>query len=208
MGLPGFGRAAAISIVVTLLGCGTVRQVTEALIGIERLQFRLHGIRDFTLAGIPLAQRQTVGDVTVAEATQLLTFYRRGTLPAEFTVEIAVRNPNDGREGRRRIPITLTEMEWRLLIDAVPTVTGSLPQPIEVPAAGEAIVFPLRVRMDLYQFFYQRHYEDVLRLALDIAGVGGDASRVTVEVQPTLSTPLGRLRYPQPVQIVQKEFRP
>jgi len=148
-----------------------------------------------------------VADFSVTEAAQLLGLYRAGKLPAEFTVEVAVINPNDGVGGRRRLPVTLTQMKWRLSIDRVPTVSGVMAQPIEVPPGGESVIVPLQVQLDLMEFFRQT-YEDVLQLALGIGGAQGGPSRLTLEVEPVLSTPIGTLRYPQPVTVVDKEFRP
>jgi hypothetical protein len=185
-----------------------VRQVTEALVGVERLQFRLQGVSDFRLLGIPLEQKQSLTDFTLSEGAQLLAAYRSGQLPAEFTLQIAVRNPNDGRQGRRRLPLTLTELRWRVVIDETPTVSGTLAQPVEVPGGGEAVVVPLRVQLDLYRFFAQRGYEGLLRLAMSLGGMQKELGRLVVEVEPTLSTPVGTLRYPQPVRIVEREFRP
>jgi hypothetical protein len=177
------------------------------LVGLERLQFRLAAVSHARLAGIDLARKRVLADFTLSEAAQLLSAYRAGKVPLELTLEIAVRNPNDGQAGRRRLPITLARLDWRLFLDSVPTLSGSLAQPVEVPAAGE-VLLPLTVQLELRRFFQERSYEDLLRLALGIAGAEGNPGRVTLEVEPTLSTPVGQLRYPHPVRVVHAEFRP
>ncbi len=193
---------------LSVSGCATVRQVTEALVGVERLRFRLHGVSDFRIVGIPLAEKKALTDFSPVEAAQLVSAYQARRLPAELTLELAVDNPNDGRQGRRRLPITISTMRWRLFIDEIPTVSGELAQPVEIPASGETTVVPLRVQLDLYQFFGQRRYEELLQLALAIGGKGGSPSRIALDIEPVLSTPLGALRYPQPIRVVDKEFRP
>lgn len=208
MGLFRYGRTLLLGITVCLLGCGTVRQVTEALVGIERLRFCLQGVSEFRLVGVALADKRALEDFTPADAARLVAAYSSGQLPAEFTLHVAVLNPNDGVGGHPRLPITLERMEWRLLIDGVPTVTGVVTQPVEIPAVNQVVIIPVQLRLDLLEFFQRRRYEDLLRLALSIGGIGGGPSRLMLEVDPTLSTPVGRLRYPRPVPVIEKEFRP
>ncbi|MEN3026311.1 MAG: hypothetical protein ABDH31_01210 [Chlorobiota bacterium] len=206
MELPWLYRAALLSVLwVGTSGCQAVRQVTEALVGVERLQFRLDGITDVRLAGISLGQKQRISDFSAVEAAQLLASYRARSLPVDFVLQVAVRNPNDGIAGRRQLPIRLAAMEWRLLLDEVPTIRGALAQPVEI-AGGAETLLPLQIRVDLVEFFQQRQYEDMLRLALELGQ--GQLSRVSLDVQPTLQTPVGEIRYPRPVRVVAAEFRP
>ncbi len=198
----------ALLVALFLLGCGTVRHVTEALVGVERLRFRLVEVSEFSVAGVPLAGKRGLEDFTAADAARLLAAYRAGKLPATFTLQVAVLNPNDGTAGRRRLPIRLERMEWRLLIDERPTVTGVITQPLEIPAMSQPVLIPVEIQLDLVEFFQQWRYEDLLRLALSIGGADGKLTRLRLEIDPTLSTPVGVLRYRQPVTVVETEFRP
>ncbi len=98
-------------------------------------------------------------------------------------------------------------MDWRLFLDTTELLSGSLAQPVEVPAARE-VVLPLAVRVDVRRIFRERSYEELLALALRIGGAEADPKRLTLEVEPTLSTPVGQVRYPHPVRVVYTEFRP
>ncbi len=117
------------------------------------------------------------------------------------------RNPNDGSGGTTRTVSTLTRFDWRLLIDDQPTVSGGIDKPLEIPGTGQTTVIPLRLELDLYEFFGSHGYDDLLNLALALGGRHGDISRVALDALPSVSTPLGDITYPERITIVSKEFR-
>ncbi len=200
-------RGALLIGAVVLTGCGTVRQVTETLVGVERLRFRLAGISEFRLAGIALVQKASLQDFSPMELAQLLQYQQRRLLPVEFLLHVAVYNPNDGRAGRRRLPVTLSELEWKLLLDETPTVSGNLGAPVELPSSGDTVFIPVRVKLDLYEFFAQRSWNELIELALAIGGARGSCARLMLQARPRVLTPLGELYSPSYITIVDKEFR-
>jgi len=127
-------------------------------------------------------------------------------LPAELTLDILVQNPNDGTGGSTKTNSTLTSLESRLLIDGKPTVYGNIDRPIEVPGTGQATTIPVRMSIDLYEFFGQQAYEEIINLALAIGGKRRDISRISLDAQPKVSTPFGEIVYPGRITIVNKEF--
>jgi hypothetical protein len=190
-----------------LQGCATLNELARTLASVKRLQFRLEGIGDFSLAGIPIGPKSQLKDFSVSDGIQLLAAFHNKRLPASFTLSVEARNPNDGTNGTTRTVSTLTRFDWRLLIDDQPTISGGIDRPLEIPGIGQATVIPLRLELDLYEFFGQRGYKDLLGLALALGGRGGDISRVALDAQPSVSTPLGDITYPERITIVSKEFR-
>jgi hypothetical protein len=128
-------------------------------------------------------------------------------LPAEFVLDVLAVNPNDGTGGSRQTVSTLTSIESRLLIDGTPTVTGNIDQPVEIPGTGQETVIAIRLGIDLYEFFGNKGYEDILDLALALGGRGGDSTRLSLDAQPRVTTPLGPVTYPGRITIVSAEFR-
>jgi hypothetical protein len=174
---------------------------------LRRLQFKLDGIHDFSLLGIRLAGKSALTDFTAAEGLELVQGFSAKKLPAELTLDILVQNPNDGTGGSTKTTSTLTSLESRLLIDGRPTVYGNIDQPIEVPGTGQATTVPVRMSIDLYEFFGQQGYNEIIGLALAIGGRRGDTTRVSLDAQPRVSTPFGEIVYPGRITIVDKEFR-
>jgi hypothetical protein len=103
--------------------------------------------------------------------------------------------------------MTLTSLESRLLIDGTPTVSGDIDSPIEIPGTGQATTVPLRMSIDLYEFFGQQGYEKILGPALDIGGKQKNVARIALDAQPRVSTEYGEVIYPGRITIMSKAFR-
>jgi len=199
--------AAALVGLLCLTSCETLEQITGALMNLRRLQFKLGGVSDFGLLGVRLSGKAALTDFSVAEGLMLLQGFRAKRLPAELTLDILVQNPNDGTGGSTRTVSTLTSLESRLLIDGKPTVYGNIDRPIEIPGTGQATTIPIRMSIDLYEFFGQQGYQEILGLALALGGSRSDATRISLDAQPKVSTPFGEIVYPGRITIISHEFR-
>jgi len=198
---------AALAGLLFLPSCETMDRLTRALMSLRRLQFKLEGVHDFSLLGINLAGKSALTDFSPGDGLELVRGFSSKRLPAELTLDVLVQNPNDGTGGSTKTTSTLTSLESRLLIDGKPTVYGNIDQPIEVPGMGQATTIPIRMSIDLYEFFGQQGYEEIIGLALAVGGRRGDISRISLDAQPRVSTPYGEITYPGRITIIAKEFR-
>jgi hypothetical protein len=192
---------------LVLSACAELQQIAGSLLSLQRLQFKLGSVHDFSLLGIRLGATSTLRDLSASEGIALVQGFAAKRLPAEFVLDILVRNPNDGSGGTRQTVSTLTSLESRLLIDGKTTVTGNIDSPMEIPGTGQATTIPIRLTLDLFQFFGNNGYEDLIGLALAIGGRSGSASRLTLDAQPRVTTPFGEIVYPGRITIVDREFR-
>ena len=190
-----------------LHGCAMLNDMTAALTNLQRLRFKLGEVRGFRLAGIEIGGKTRLGQFNAGDALALLNTFRTKKLPAEFILEVLAVNPNDGTGGTPRTASTLTSLECRLLIDDHPTVTGNIDHPIEIPGTGQETILPIRISIDLLEFFGDKRYEDLIDLALAIGGSNRTATRLALDAQPGVTTPLGPITYPGRLTIVSKEFR-
>jgi hypothetical protein len=193
--------------VLLFQGCASLSDVFRTLTSLKQLQFRLQGINDFSLSGIGISNKSQLRDFTIADGVKLLAAFRSQRLPVRFLLNVEARNPNDGTNGTTRTLSTLTRFDWRLLIDDQPTISGGIDKALEIPGSGQSTVIPLRLELDLYEFFGQGGYDDLLNLALALGGKNGDISRVALDAQPSVSTPLGDITYPEHITIISREFR-
>ena len=182
-------------------------EIARTLTNLKRLQFRLEGVDDFSLAGIRIGQKSQLRDFTIADGIQLLAAFRGKRLPTRFLLNVEARNPNDGSGGSTKTVSTLTRFDWRLLIDDQPTISGGIERPLEIPGTGQSTIIPLRMELDLYKFFGEHGYDDLLDLALALGGKRGDISRVSLDARPSVSTPLGDITWPEPITIISRGFR-
>jgi hypothetical protein len=198
---------AALVAVLSLSNCTMLSEMASSLANLKRLQFRIAAVRDFHLAGIDVSGISNIGQFSAANALTLVRAFGAKSLPADFVLEVVAVNPNDGTGGSPRTVSTLVNLESRLLIDGHPTVTGDIERPLEIPGTGQEIVVPIRMSLDMYEFFGQKRYEDLMNLVLALGGANRSPSRVSLDAQPRVTTPLGPIAYPGRITIVDKEFR-
>lgn len=198
---------AALAGVLALSSCAAIDEMAAALANLQRLKFKLSGVRDFRLLGIDIAGKTRISDFSAIDAVKLVQSYTSRKLPVEFVVDVVAINPNDGTGGTRQTTSTLTGLECRLLLDGQPTVVGNIDRPIEIPGTGQESVIPLRLSLDLLEFFAGKQYEDLVQLALAIGGRNRTPARIALDAQPTVSTPVGPITYPGRITIVSTEFR-
>jgi hypothetical protein len=197
----------ALAGVLALSSCAAIDEMAAALANLQRLKFKLSGVRDFRLLGIDIGGKARLGDFSALDAVKLVQSYTSRKLPVEFVVDVVAVNPNDGTGGTRKTTSTLTGLECRLLLDGQPTVVGNIDQPIEIPGTGQESVIPLRLSLDLLEFFAGKQYEDLVQLALAIGGKNRTPARIALDAQPTVSTPVGPITYPGRITIINTEFR-
>jgi len=188
-------------------GCATLQQIGQVFANLQRLKFKLENVSGFTLAGITIGDKRRLGDFSIQDAASLLLGFRSRSLPARFTLNVAAINPNTGSGGTGQTVSTLTRFSWRLLIDDQPTIEGDIEKPIEIPGTGQSTIIPLAMEIDLYRFFAAGGYQNLIDLALALGGAEGRATRLALDAQPEVSTPLGPITYPGRIVIVDKEFR-
>jgi len=181
--------------------CATLNSLT----GLTRAQFKLNDAVGYRISGIDPTNKHSVKDFSIMDGLNLANSFRTGTLPLTFTLNVAVKNPNAPQKGSMLSALSLVDFPWTLLIDGKPTIFGNIGGPVSLPDGGTVVIIPLQVSVDLVHFFGDKGYEDIVNLALAISGQG--TSRLSLTAQPTISTPLGRVKYPNQLTIVNTEFR-
>jgi len=212
MTIRNFRKCTGFALIIALAAlsfqsCATLEDLAGALMNLQRLKFKLGAVHDFSVLGIPIGAKTSLKDFSYADGLKLFDGFRSKRLPAEFVLDILAVNPNDGTGGSRRTVSTLTSLESRLLIDGTPTITGNIDQPVEIPGTGQETVIAIRLGIDLYEFFGNKGYEEIIGLALALGGRGGDSTRLSLDAQPRVTTPIGPITYPGRITIVSAEFR-
>jgi hypothetical protein len=197
----------SIAAMMTLASCATLTDMASVIANLKQLKFKLSGVRDFRLLGVDIGGKAALSDFSAMDAYKAVQAYQSNKLPVEFVLDVLAINPNDGTGGSRKSTSTLTGLECRLLIDGKPTVTGNIDEPFEIPGTGQESVIPMRLSMDLFEFFSDRRYDDLMALALSLGGKNRSATKIVLDAQPTVSTPFGPITYPDRITIVSTEFR-
>lgn len=176
------------------LGCNTLEQIAN----LRRVNFDLDSATNVRLAGINVDRYRNYSDLNPLDIARVGAALATRQLPLSFTLNVGADNPNGSANAAAR----LVAFDWTLLLDDQETVSGSFNEQVVI-APGVRSTIPLRVDVDLYQFFGSNARE-VVNLALALAGEDGVSTRVKLRARPSLNTPLGPIRYPEPITIVSR----
>ncbi len=191
---------------ILIMFSGISCSVYQTIVNLSRLQFKLGDVNGFSLNGVSLSNKSKLADFNAIELLKISQAVASGTLPVSFTLNVQAKNPNDGTGGYSNTNATIRDFPWRLLINDKETISGGLGNPVTVPGTGEISIIPLRMNLDLVKFFQNRGYEDLINLALTLGGKTGSSSNLTLYAQPTVSTSLGPIKYPNELRIVSVQF--
>ncbi len=201
-----FGAMAALAIGAGVLSASLNSCATlNALAGLSRIQFKLDNVQSVRLAGIDITNKHSVSDFSVMDGINLAAAFASGHFPLTFTLNVDAKNPNPPSSIAAFNALKISDFPWRLLLNGQQTIAGNIGAPVGVPPGGGTTVIPLQASIDLKQFFVNQGYDQLLQLALALSGRGG-VSHVQLQAQPTMSTPIGSLRYPGELTIVNTQF--
>jgi hypothetical protein len=177
-------------LLLALPACRALRQMAN----LRNVEFAIDDVERAELAGIDLDDIRQPEDVDVGDFGQLGIALAQGEMPMSFTLVLGANNPAENEADAR-----LVNMDWTLLLEDRETISGTFNDNVLLPA-GQTTRVPIDIRLDLLRFF-DRGGQDLLELALNVAGVGGEPKNVSLRARPTVETPVGPIEYPQPITI-------
>lgn len=187
-------QMASAILALTLWGCATLQQMAA----LRNVDFSLDRLSGVQLAGIDLARIDSYDDLGFTDAARLVLAVSEGDLPLDFELHLLAENPAENSTDAR-----LVRMDWTLLLQDRKTLSGVLDEEVVLPP-GEPRDIPMTITLNLIDFF-DGSAQDLLELALSLAGQGGAPKEVSLQATPVVSTPLGPIRYPGPITIVSRE---
>jgi hypothetical protein len=181
----------------TLAGCAALEEIAA----LRSVEFSLAGTSGATLAGVPLDSVRSIDQLSSTQIARVGAALAQGRLPLEANLLVRAINPADNVQAR------LTRLDWTLFLDDQETINGVLDREFVLPP-GEPATVPVQVRLDLLDFFADGRLEQVVNLALALAGAEGARQRVRLQASPSIQTPVGPIRYPRPISIEYEVMRP
>lgn len=194
----------SITIVIALIAIQC--SVYQTMVNLSRLQFKLGDVNNFSVMNIPISNKTTLNDFTTMDVVKITASLTQGKFPVSFVLNVDAKNPNDGSGGYQRTDATLKDLAWTLELDGKKTISGRLDNSVTVPGTGEVTAIPLRIEIDLKEFFEDKGYESLINLALALGGAQGSSSKVALYAKPTVTTVLGDISYPGELKIVDTHF--
>ena len=197
----------ALACVLLLGSCASLTNISSSLMNVKPLQFKIRSITGMRIGSIDIASKSSLTSFSLQEALTLKNLVAAKSLPVTFILTVDAMNPNSGVNGLKSVPLTLEDLQWRLLIDGRPTITGGLQRPLEIAGNNGTSSIPLTVSMDLMQTFSDRDLQSLVNLACSLGGANGSTASVALDALPVVSSPLGKLSSDKRITIIDKEFR-
>jgi hypothetical protein len=178
--------------VVILSGCATLNQ----LAALKEVDFSIRDVTQSTLAGIALDGVDEYSDFGAGDMLKLAAALRSKELPLAFTLNLDATNPESNS-----VSAKMVQLDWTLFLQDKETIRGVVNESIDLPP-GKAVGIPVGIEVDLVRFFGS-NLTDLVELALNVVGAGGEPSDIRLRARPTINTALGPIRYPGEITIVQ-----
>ncbi|MDX1421205.1 MAG: hypothetical protein R3181_14665 [Rubricoccaceae bacterium] len=171
-------------------GCTTLQQ----LAALQQVDFGLTGVDDGRLAGVNIDRVRSTQQLRPTDLARLTASVAQGDLPLAFTLHVDATNPEENG-----VPARLVQLDWTLLVDGAETVSGIFNDD-RLIEPGTTADLPISIRLDLLDFF-QDSAPELIGLALNLAGAGGDPARLSLRARPTINTAIGPITYPGTITI-------
>ena len=173
---------------VLLAACATARQY----LALRQVAFNIDRVQGTRLAGVLLDHVRQPNDISPFDYARITAAVLRHQVPLEFDLHVQGNNPAENNTTAR-----LMRFQWVLSLNGRETVNGVLDTSYTFsPGAPTDVRIP--IQLDLAQF-YNSSAQDALDLALGLAGLSSKQTDIELRAVPTIDTPLGPIRYPNPI---------
>lgn len=181
---------ALLGLLVLAPGCTTLQQ----LAALSAVDFAIDRVAEGSLAGVDIERVRTTQQLGAVDLARLTAAAVRGEMPLSFDLHLDATNPASNGTAAR-----LVSLDWTLLVDDTETVSGVFNDE-RLIEPGTTADIPVSIELDLVRFF-GNNAPDLISLALNLAGAGGDPARLTLRARPTVSTAIGPIAYPGTITI-------
>ncbi len=185
-----------IGMTLFLSSCGLFEQVGQ-MATLAKCDFKLKSVQNLTLAGVNIQNIKSVSDLGLIDAGVITAALAGGQLPLSFTLNIEAKNPNDQLAAMNRL-------DWILFIDDIEMLQGVMSERIQIPGNGGTSVLPLQMNVDLKKVLSGKSAETIINFGFNLAGMGGEPTRITVKAKPTITVGSREIVYPGYISITTK----
>jgi LEA14-like dessication related protein len=164
--------------VMLLSSCDVAQQIMGTY-NMTQCKYEYKSISELTLAGVNLHNVNNLSSLNPLSVANLLGAFMSpaGSLPLSFTLNLDVINPGVQ-------PALMNGMAYILEINGIEMTQGNLSHRIQVASGGKSIL-PIQMSFDLKKVLSGESMESIKNLAFNFAGIGNEASNVTIRLKPS-----------------------
>lgn len=175
-----------------VLGCAAANE----LAALRHVDFSFDHISNPRIVGIPLGKIQSYEDLSPTDLTRLGVAIASQDMPFDLLVHVSAQNSKENTVNAR-----LLAMDWTYLVDDKKIVEGKLAeeQPLTL-APGETKDVQVPITFNLVEAF-EGSPQELIDTALVLSGQRTSGRKRTLLISPTLETPAGPVRVPDPIKL-------
>jgi hypothetical protein len=181
---------AIVALALAVPGCAALQEFAA----LRTVAFGFDRVSGVRVAGIAIGEGMSYSNLRVADITRLAAAVTSGDVPIELVAHVSASNPAENT-----VPARLARLGWTFFVEQRQMLAGDVAE-ATVIAPGETTDVPVAVRFNLLDLA-EGGARDLFDVALAIAGYGSTPRELRLELQPTIDTSLGPIRYPTPVVI-------
>jgi hypothetical protein len=183
-------RLAVLVLLALLPGCATLQELRA----LRSVTFAYDRVSDVRLAGVHLSENMKFSSLSSADVARLIAAAGSDHLPLELVVHVRAHNPR-----ANAVTARLVNMDWRFFIAERSIVNGALAGTY-LFEPGEDVDIPVPVGLDLSEHF-RGGGRELFDVALEVAGLTDRKRELRLELEPTIQTGIGPIRYPSPIVV-------
>ena len=175
-------RTASLLAMVIFASC-TLRETRQEGGPSRGPEFRVRAVEEASLNGLNVLTLNVPADMDLPRRNQIISGYVNKELPLHARVQLNAYNP--GLE-----PITLSGLDYTVLVDGRPLGKNRLVTDLELPA-GDSVRVPLTFEFNTYKYLGEDAMPALRNFALGFGDV--HRQRITLQVRPLLRSARGRI---------------
>lgn len=166
----------------------------DELLSLSKCEFRVVDAENITAGGVPIEGVTKLEDLNPLQLLSLAAQAEAGSLILSMNILVEIRNPNDD-------VAALNKAEWILIVDDKQLTSGVYEERVEIPPRNGTAIASVPVSANLVELLEGNTNEALINLALNLADIGEQPSRILFRVKPYIRVRNKLIPYPGYVDI-------
>ena len=171
------------------------------------MKYKIHSVTDFEIQGISIDDKSQLGDFSPSDLLTLVPAFGRGKLHASFTLNLLAKNPHPTNSESDFLDLEITAFPWKLFVNDNEILTGDISEPIHLKGNITEERIPIKIHLNVSELLDEGSVNDLLKTVLKFGGKNSSTSNISLYAQPEIGTLIGNISTPNPIKIVDYEFR-
>ncbi len=190
-----------IVLATLLFGCSAQQVLTN----LSKLEFKIDSVSDFEILEIPISGKSELGDFSPSELLKVVPAFSSGNLPASFTLNVSVKNPNTSDGITDYLKLEIASLPWEFYFNDKKILKGNISQPIRFHGNDSKKTIPIKIYLNIFDIISGGSINEMLNSVLSYGGKNPSTAKISLYAKPVIGTILGDIPYDR-IKIVDYKF--